>query len=138
MEVKHYVRFHNYGIFGDEKVVEDEILSRDISNIKIPKNTSYFEVFDRIVGNIKHEGNTYPVKSNEIDLEEYYIGKYLTLNDLKTDDPDLYEELVSNNYCGIIECTYFNKPVLKKDFKTVITHIIDPSNIENDDENERE
>lgn len=137
MELKHYVKYYYYLGFCDNTYSKvEEIKSRDVTklplcDLSIGDNVYALEVFDRVVGELEYEGKTYPVKTDKLNNELYYVGYFYSLNDIKELRGNrVYEEFINRGYAGEIVCQVAkSKVVAKEELETTLSHLITPPHI---------
>ena len=132
MELKHYVKYY-WSFCANTYSKVEEIASRDVSKLplgdmSIGDNVYALEIFDRIVGELDYEGKTYPVKTDKLNNELYYVGYFYSLKDIKAlRGSSVYEEFIKRGWAGEIACQVAtSKVVPKEELETALAHLITP------------
>ena len=120
MELKHYVKYY-WSFCANTYSKVEEIASRDVSKLplgdmSIGDNVYALEIFDRIVGELDYEGKTYPVKTDKLNNELYYVGYFYSLKDIKAlRGNSVYEEFINRGWAGEIACQVATSKVVPKE-----------------------
>lgn len=135
MQLKHYVKYY-WRSFGNTYSKVEEIETRDTSklplgDLSIGDNIYALEIFDRLVGELDYEGKTYPVKTEKLNNELYYVGYFYSLRDIKELRGNrVYEEFINRGWAGEIVCQVAkSKVVPKEELENALAHLITPPHI---------
>ncbi|MEK7631382.1 MAG: hypothetical protein AAB445_00740 [Patescibacteria group bacterium] len=105
---KTYIEFLYPGVFLNESSTQ-EIKTRDVSRVKVPKNAYCFKFFDILSLAVKTEGEEVLLTSERINVSprHYYGGKLYTIAELKREFPNervLIGNIEGNGYKQAIRC----------------------------------
>lgn len=135
MELKHYVKYY-CSYCNDTYSKVEEVESRDVSklhlsDLSIGDSIYALEIFDRIVAELDYEGKTYPVKTDKLNNELYYVGYFYSLRDIKELRGNrVYEEFINRGWAGEIVCQVAkSKVVPKEELENALAHLITPPHI---------
>lgn len=135
MELKHYVKYY-CSYCNDTYSKVEEVESRDVSKLplsdmSIGDSVYALEIFDRIVAELDYEGKTYPVKTDKLNNELYYVGYFYSLRDIKELRGNrVYEEFINRGWAGEIVCQVAkSKVVPKEELENALAHLITPPHI---------
>lgn len=130
MKLKHYVQFYKY-INGKKYFKVEEIESRDVSKLSIDDDVFTLVIFDRMIDETNYKGKVYPVESEKLNQELYYVGYFYSLEDIKEIyGKFIYDVFVSNEYIGEIVCQVGFSTCVKKDqVERKLGHLITPPHI---------
>ena len=114
----------------------EEVESRDVAKLPLGDlpmgdNVYALEVFDRIIGEVDYKGKTYPVKTDKLNNELYYVGYFYSLKDIKElRSNSVCEEFINRGWAGEIVCQVAkSKVVPKEELETALAHLITPPHI---------
>jgi hypothetical protein len=103
-----YVEFLYPGmLFGESST--QEVNTRDLSKVKVPKNTFGFKFFDILSVVVDADGKKVPLTSERTNVSpvHYYGGKIYTVAELKREFPNddiLIGNIEGNGYKKAIRC----------------------------------
>ena len=105
---KMYIEFLYPGSFFNESSTQ-EVQTRDLSKIKVPKNAFGFRFFDIISVVVVVDGKKVELTSERTNLSSmnYYGGKLYTLAELKLEFPNertLISNMECNGWLKVIRC----------------------------------
>ena len=102
MDLKHFVTFFYKGNNGDYQETFS-IKSDKVSSLRIPARALGFKLFDRPSEDITVKGEKIISKDTEINASLYYIGKIISLEEIKEkygEESDMYQEMLEKKYYG--------------------------------------
>ncbi len=139
MQLKHYVKYYWRSFCNTYSKVE-EIETRDTSklplgDLSIGDNIYALEIFDRLVGELDYEGKKYPVKTEKLNNELFYVGYFYSLDVIKEMRGNrVYERFIEQGYAGEIICQVAkSKAVPKEELETALAHLITPPHVKFED-----
>ncbi len=137
MEIKHYAKFFYPGAFMAEQETK-EVNSRDIKEIKIPRNCIGVAIFDKLTQEVEYNDKKVKLESKEVDLEYYPVGKILTLEEVANKygkNSIAYNNFKNNNYKHALETSNGSLTWLDE---VDVDFVIDPNTLEYENPNEME
>ena len=117
---KTYIEFLYPGSFFSESSTQ-EVKTRDVSKVKVPKNAFGFKFFDILSVVVDTDGKKVKLTSERINVspKHYYGGKLYTVAELKREFPNeriLISNIEGNGYPKAIRCRTGNwQPFEKTD-----------------------
>jgi hypothetical protein len=116
---KTYIEFLYLGSFFNESSTQ-EVKTRDVSKVKVPKNAFGFKFFDILSVVVDADGKKVQLTSERINVSpmHYYGGKLYTVAEIKREFPNEHTLIrnIEGNYPKAIRCRTGNwQPFRKAD-----------------------